>query len=77
MIDYRRAFRLEDPPEAVWAMLERTGEFEGWWGWLGDFRLDGPGVEAGSVLVGVVSPSLPYQMQIRVELERCVRSVGH
>jgi hypothetical protein len=73
VIDYRRAFRFEDPPEAVWAMLERTGEFEGWWGWLGDFRLDGPGLEAGSVLVGVVSPPLPYQMQIRVELERCVR----
>jgi hypothetical protein len=54
-------------------MMERTGEFERWWGWLGEFRLLGPGLEAGSVLVGVVSPPLPYHIRMRVELERCVR----
>jgi carbon monoxide dehydrogenase subunit G len=73
VIDYRGTFEFEDPPESVWGTLERTGEFEQWWAWLGDFRLDGPGLEAGAVLVGVVSPPLPYQMRIRVELERCVR----
>ncbi len=73
VIDYRGTFRLRAQPGVVWEMIERTGEFEGWWGWLGDFRLDGPGLEAGSALVGVVSPPLPYHMRIRVELERCVR----
>jgi hypothetical protein len=38
-----------------------------------DFRLDGGGLEAGTVLTGVVSPPLPYRMRIRVELERCIR----
>jgi Polyketide cyclase / dehydrase and lipid transport len=74
VIDYRAGFRFRVPPETVWATIERTGEFERWWGWLGDFRLDGPGLAAGSVLVGVVSPPLlPYRMRIRVELGRCVR----
>ena len=73
LVDYQGAFRFGVPPEVVWGAIERTGEFEAWWGWLGEFRLDGPGLEAGSVLVGVVSPPLPYQMRIRVELEQCVR----
>jgi len=73
LIDYCGAFQFGVPPEAVWGTIERTGEFEGWWGWLGNFCLDGPGLEAGSVLVGVVSPPLPYHMRIRVELEHCQR----
>jgi hypothetical protein len=35
--------------------------------------LDGDGLEAGAVLVGVVSPPVPYRMRVRVELEECVR----
>jgi uncharacterized protein YndB with AHSA1/START domain len=73
VIEYRRSFTFGVPPDMVWATIERTGEFEAWWGWLGDFRLEGACLQAGSVLVGVVSPPLPYQMRIRVELRRCVR----
>jgi carbon monoxide dehydrogenase subunit G len=73
VIDFSETFRLAAPPETVWGTIERTGEFERWWGWLGDFRLDGPGLQPGSVLVGVVSPPLPYHMRIRVVLEECVR----
>jgi uncharacterized protein YndB with AHSA1/START domain len=72
VIEYRGTFRFGVSPEAVWEAIERTGEFERWWGWLGAFRLDGAGLEAGSVLVGVVSPPLPYHMSIRVELVQCV-----
>jgi hypothetical protein len=73
VIDYRGVFWFAVPPVVLWDTIERTGDFERWWGWLGDFRLDGPGLEAGAVLIGVVSPPLPYHMRIRVELERCVR----
>src|SRR3954452_18813910 len=73
VIEYRGAFRFGVPPESVWETIERTGEFERWWGWLGDLRLEGAGLQAGAVLVGVVSPPLPYHMHIRVELEECVR----
>jgi hypothetical protein len=45
--------------------------FEGWWGWLHDFRLEGPGLASGSVLRGVVAPPLPYRMAVRVVLGEC------
>ncbi len=52
--------------------MEELDQFEQWWGWLGDLRVDGDGLRAGSVLRASVSPSLPYRMQVRVELQRCV-----
>lgn len=73
VIEYQRSFRFGVPPDAMWAVIERTEEFEAWWGWLGEFRLEGPGLQAGSVLAGVVSPPLPYRMRIRVELQSCAR----
>ena len=73
MIDYRGIHRFSVPPETVWAAIERTDEFAAWWGWLGDFYFDGPGLQRGSAMVGVVSPPLPYRMRIRVDLEECVR----
>src|SRR5438094_795973 len=66
VIEYRRAFRFGAPPESVWETLERTREYERWWGWLGEFRLDGAGLESGAVLIGVVSPPVPYRMRVRV-----------
>jgi carbon monoxide dehydrogenase subunit G len=66
-------FRFAAPPETVWAAIEHTNDFERWWGWLGEFRLEGEGLQAGSVLTGVVSPPVPYQMRVRVELEDCDR----
>jgi len=73
MIDYRGIHRFCVPPETVWAAIEQTNEFAGWWGWLGDFRFEGHGLQRGSALVGVVNPPLPYHMHIRVDLEDCVR----
>ncbi len=73
MIDYRGTFDFDLPPEAMWAALEHSERFEGWWGWLREFRLDGGGLRAGSVLRGVVSPPVPYEMRVRVLLHRCTR----
>jgi hypothetical protein len=75
VIDYRGVHRLSIPPDAVWAAIERTDEFERWWGWLGEFRLEGRGLRRGSVMIGVVNPPLPYRMLIRVDLEDCIRPV--
>ena len=73
IIDYRGTHRFSVPPETVWAAIERTDEFEQWWAWLGEFCLHGPSLQRGSVMIGVVSPPLPYRMSIRVDLEDCVR----
>jgi len=51
--------------------MERTERFEGWWSWLGEFRLEGSRLEEGAVLHGVVAPPVPYRMRVRVVLGRC------
>lgn len=73
MIEYRETFRFAIAPDEVWSAIEQADDFQRWWGWLGEFRLEGPGLEPGSVLTGVVAPPLPYRMRVRVELEDCVR----
>lgn len=73
VIEFCEQFRFAAPPDVVWASIERTNDFERWWSWLGDFRLDGPGLQAGSILVGVVTPPLPYRMRIQVVLAKCVK----
>ena len=71
VIDYRGRFAFDVPPAVVWSSIEHCERFESWWGWLREFRLEGPGLEAGAVLHGVVSPPVPYTMRIRVVLDRC------
>jgi carbon monoxide dehydrogenase subunit G len=73
VIDYRGQFAFDVSPEVIWASIEHGEQFEAWWPWLREFRLEGPGLEAGAVLEGMVSPPLPYTMRIRVVLERCTR----
>jgi len=73
VIDYRRRFDLDAPPEVIWRSIERSDRFESWWRWLEDFHLEGPGLVEGAVLTGVVAPPLPYRMRLRVELDRCER----
>lgn len=60
------------PPEEVWAAIEQLDQFEQWWGWLGHFQVEGPGLRSGAVLRGVVAPPVPYRMQVEVQLQRCV-----
>ncbi|HEX4217402.1 MAG TPA: SRPBCC family protein [Acidimicrobiales bacterium] len=70
-IEYVQEFEFSRTPQALWDLIEQVDQFERWWPWLEDFHLEGPGLAAGSVLTGVVSPPLPYRMRIRVELTRC------
>jgi hypothetical protein len=51
--------------------MEEVDQFEGWWSWLEEFKLDGDSFVRGSVLHGVIAPPLPYRMRIRVELTEC------
>jgi uncharacterized protein YndB with AHSA1/START domain len=73
LIDYRGAYTFPVPPPELWDAMERTDRFQGWWRWLSEFRLEGDGLRAGSVLTGVVAPPVPYRMRVRVDLEECVR----
>jgi carbon monoxide dehydrogenase subunit G len=72
VIRYRGRFTFAESPPAVWSALEDVQQFERWFGCLGQFHIEGDGLQAGSVVVGTVSPPLPYRIQLRLELERCV-----
>jgi len=71
MIEHRGAYDFSLPPEAMWEAIEHSERFEGWWWWLGQFRLEGGGLVEGAVLHGLVSPPVPYRMQVHVHLETC------
>jgi hypothetical protein len=73
VIDYRGRFSFDVGPEVIWRSIEHSERFESWWAWLREFRLEGPGLVAGAVLHGVVSPPVPYVMRVRVVLDRCTR----
>jgi carbon monoxide dehydrogenase subunit G len=72
VVRYRNRFTFAESPAAVWSALEDLEQFERWMGSLGQFHVEGNGLRAGSVLVGTVSPPLPYRLELRLELERCV-----
>jgi uncharacterized protein YndB with AHSA1/START domain len=73
VITYRGTHLFAAPPEQVWDAMEHSERFEGWWGWLGEFRLEGDGLAPGSVLRGLVSPPVPYRMRVRVVVDEAVR----
>lgn len=72
VISYRGRFAFDLAPRHVWSTIEHTERFEAWWPWLRQVRLDGAGLEDGAELHGLVSPPVPYQMRVRVVLDRCV-----
>ena len=73
VIEYRGAFSFPCPPDEVWSAMQRFDRFECWWGWLREFRVEGPGLEAGSVLHGVVVLPLPYRLGVRIAVLECVQ----
>lgn len=68
VIEYAGKYDFALSPETLWETIEHLDRFAGRWGWLEEFRLEGDGLAAGSVLHGVVAPPLPYRMRIRVEI---------
>jgi carbon monoxide dehydrogenase subunit G len=70
-IQYRRAFEFARSPQELWDAMQEVDQFETWWPWLHEFRVEGGTLKTGSVLHGVVAPPLPYRMRLRVELTHC------
>jgi hypothetical protein len=71
VMDYSGRFSFPVSPAELWDAIERFDQFERWWGWLGDLKIDGAGLVAGSRMVGTVAPPLPYRMQVTVHMDRC------
>jgi uncharacterized protein YndB with AHSA1/START domain len=71
VIVYRKGHQFPVPRAKMWQTIQEVDQYESWWPWLEDFRLDGGSLQAGAVLSGVVAPPVPYRMRIEVELTRC------
>ena len=71
MITYCGHHEFAQPPQELWRAITEVDQFESWWSWLEDFRLEGDSLVPGSVLYGVVAPPVPYRLRIRVELTDC------
>lgn len=68
VITYRRGFRFDLEAHRLWERIQEFDQFEKWWPWLSDLRIEGTGLSRGTVLHGVVTPPLPYRMELRVEV---------
>jgi hypothetical protein len=72
VIEYDGRFSFPVSVERMWGTIARLDCFSSWWGWLHDYTVDGSGLEAGTVLHGVVAPPVPYRMRLDVLIEECV-----
>jgi hypothetical protein len=70
VITYRARHGFQVPPSELWEIIQEVDQFENWWPWLEDFRLEGNALCTGAVLSGVVAPPLPYRMRLEIELTR-------
>lgn len=68
VISYRGAFQFDLEPDQLWERIEEFDQFEHWWPWLTDLEIEGTGLARGTVLHGVVTPPLPYRMEVAVEV---------
>jgi uncharacterized protein YndB with AHSA1/START domain len=73
VIVYQRGFAFDLAPDRLWDRIGEVDQFERWWPWLTDLRIEGNGLSAGSVLHGTVTPPLPYRMRLDVVLVECHR----
>jgi carbon monoxide dehydrogenase subunit G len=71
VIEYRRTHAFALTPQELWDGIGHVEQYERWWPWLAEFKLEGDGLVTGAVLTGIVTPPLPYRMRIRVELTQC------
>jgi hypothetical protein len=71
VITYRHDHGFPVTPQELWDVIGEVDQFESWWPWLEEFRLEGGGLQRGAVLHGVIAPPLPYRMRVLIELTRC------
>jgi hypothetical protein len=73
VIEYVGTYGFSLAPDDLWEAIEKFDWFGGRSGWLQEFSVKGEGLQAGSILFGVVAPPLPYRMRVEVEILQCVR----
>jgi carbon monoxide dehydrogenase subunit G len=72
VFEYAETFVFAASPERVWGVLERFETLAATWPWLRELRVEGAGLQPGTVVRGVVRPPLPYRMRLVVVLDEGV-----
>ncbi len=65
-----RRYRFAVVPDALWAAIAETSDYQRWWPWLTTFDADG--LIAGAVWRCAVRPPLPYTMRFTISLDEVV-----
>jgi len=71
VVEYSATFTFAATPERVWAVMQRFEAIAASWPWLRELQVHGAGLHEGTVVRGVVSPPLPYEMRLDVILDEC------
>lgn len=72
LVRYLHRFSFPVAPDELWRTIGRVEEFETWWGWLSELRLEGEPLASGCALEGVVASPVGYRMRLRVDMPECV-----
>jgi len=62
-----RTYRIDRPPEHVWAAIGRVDAFQDWWPWLRHF--DAEGLIVGDRWRCTIRPPLPYVLRLTIQIE--------
>lgn len=69
MFRFDRTWRFPVPPDRLWAVLERTGDYPRWWPWLRRFDVHPPAVVPGTVAAcAIAAPVVPFAVHFSVEV---------
>jgi len=71
VFEHDRSYTFDANRKEVWAVLERFDGLAAGWPWLHDLDIEGPGLQSGTVMSGVVAPPVPYRMRLRVDIDEC------
>ncbi|HZR13456.1 MAG TPA: SRPBCC family protein [Acidimicrobiia bacterium] len=66
--DFDRTWTFGVPPDELWSVMTRTGDFPSWWSWLR--RCETGGLAPGAVARCEVQAPLPYVLRFDVHVDR-------
>ncbi len=67
-VSYRGAHDFDALPTDLWEELARVDQFERWWPWMREVRLEGSALQPGSRISFRVVPPVRFEMQIAVDV---------
>ena len=64
---FDRSWSFPLPPDALWAVFERTDAYLDWWSWLREFESDG--LRPGTTARCTIQSPLPYALRCTIRID--------